>query len=757
MAVADEPKNPCNPSPCKANTNCQVVKNRPVCSCIQNYLGDPATGCRPECTINSDCPAIKSCYNRQCVDPCAGKVCGINAECRIYDHTAICECPEGFVGNAFYQCISRPMATNISREPCQNSPCGPHMACSVYGNDVAICDPCAQADAHNNPMCGRECIVNSDCPFDKACLGQKCSDPCPGSCGHNAVCVVVQHNPVCSCPQGLRGNPYEYCSVPAIAGDQLETCNTITCGANTECRQKGGVLACVCLKGYYGNPLIGCRPECVISTDCPMDKACVNNKCLDPCPGTCGVGAICDVVNHYPVCHCPPGYTGDAFISCSVQRDVVIRNPCDPSPCGSNSKCLERNGYAICSCLDGYKGRPPFCQPECTISAECPQNRACINFECRDPCPGTCGVEALCEVLNHSPICTCRPGYEGNPFEVCRIPEQKNMYPDVEAKNPCSPSPCGPNSVCQINQNRPVCSCFANFIGQPPYCRPECVLNNECPQDKACIREKCIDPCQNSCGQNAECHVINHAAHCSCIRGYQGDAFVGCSKIEMESPPQQRDVCYPSPCGENAQCTENNGAYKCSCIPPYIGNPYTTCRPECILNSECSNRLACINQHCRDPCVGICGTNAVCEVANHAAVCSCQRGYTGDPFVSCRQISQAPIPSQNLCEPSPCGPNSVCRILNGRPVCSCQSNFLGSPPNCRPECVVSSECPLDLACIKQKCRDPCPGTCGSNAKCQVVNHNPICSCPSGYIGDPFVQCQLKRKCLFVYKPIFSEN
>lgn len=71
--------------------------------------------------------------------------------------------------------------------------------------------------------------------------------------------------------------------------------------------------------------------------------------------------------------------------------------------------------------------------------------------------------------------------------------------------------------------------------------------------------------------------------------------------------------------------------------------------------------------------------------------------------------------------------------------------FLGSPPGCRPECIVSAECDQHLACINQKCKDPCPGTCGFNARCQVKSHNPICSCPTNYIGDPFEQCTPKRK------------
>lgn len=78
--------------------------------------------------------------------------------------------------------------------------------------------------------------------------------------------------------------------------------------------------------------------------------------------------------------------------------------------------------------------------------------------------------------------------------------------------------------------------------------------------------------------------------------------------------------------------------------------------------------------------------------------------------------------------------------MDNHAVCSCQTGFVGTPPNCKHECVVSAECPLTQACLNNKCRDPCPGTCGQGARCQVVNHNPICSCPSGLTGDPFSRC-----------------
>lgn len=43
--------------------------------------------------------------------------------------------------------------------------------------------------------------------------------------------------------------------------------------------------------------------------------------------------------------------------------------------------------------------------------------------------------------------------------------------------NPCEPSPCGPNSICQVTHSHPVCSCAPNYIGSPPFCRPECTMS----------------------------------------------------------------------------------------------------------------------------------------------------------------------------------------------------------------------------------------------------------------------------------------
>lgn len=94
----------------------------------------------------------------------------------------------------------------------------------------------------------------------------------------------------------------------------------------------------------------------------------------------------------------------------------------------------------------------------------------------------------------------------------------------------------------------------------------------------------------------------------------------------------------------------------------------------------------------------------------------------------------------NPCSPSPCGPYSLCHSTNDQAVCSCLPEYIGTPPNCKPECIVNSECPQDKACHKFKCKNPCNGVCGINAECKVINHNPICNCAVRLIGDPFIRC-----------------
>ena len=114
--------------------------------------------------------------------------------------------------------------------------------------------------------------------------------------------------------------------------------------------------------------------------------------------------------------------------------------------------------------------------------------------------------------------------------------------------------------------------------------------------------------------------------------------------------------------------------------------------------------------------------------------------YTNNNFFK----TVIPPIAKRPCTPNPCGINARCTASGTDAICTCIANFFGNPlSECRPGCVTSSSCPLLQACVNQKCIDPCPGSCGTEAICTVINHNPVCSCPNGYIGDPFIRCSPK--------------
>ena len=69
-------------------------------------------------------------------------------------------------------------------------------------------------------------------------------------------------------------------------------------------------------------------------------------------------------------------------------------------------------------------------------------------------------------------------------------------------------------------------------------------------------------------------------------------------------------------------------------------------------------------------------------------------------------------------------------------------DFISAP---KPECILDPECPNHLACIQEKCQDPCYAhSCGQFAECKAKNHRAICVCFPGFIGDPYIFCEERK-------------
>ncbi|OXA50315.1 uncharacterized protein LOC110854096 [Folsomia candida] len=261
----------------------------------------------------------------------------------------------------------------------------------------------------------------------------------------------------------------------------------------------------------------------------------------------------------------------------------------------------------------------------------------------------------------------------------------------------CFPSnPCGPNSVCKTTPgNAPIqkCSCRVGFMGRPPNCRPECILDMDCPAEMECSGQRCSNPCSlNRCGQGARCRVVNHRAKCSCPPGHIGN-------------PER-----------NGKCGRSRGPSL-----QYFPVEYEAMRE----SGEKFGGFVSGGSH------EFGGTTSESEESNENSV--------AEVFVQ----NQDQFP----CDPWPCGPNSQCKPVGADAHCYCSKGYIGTPPHCRPECSQDSHCPDHLTCIETKCRDPCvftEGKCGVRASCRTVGHKPSCRCLNGFYGDPYVKCRPQR-------------
>lgn len=111
-----------------------------------------------------------------------------------------------------------------------------------------------------------------------------------------------------------------------ISDESNDPCDPSPCGANAICNNG----ECTCLQDYQGDPYFECRPECILSSDCPQNRACYKNKCINPCnSGVCANNAICEVIGHTPMCRCPERMTGNAFVQCLQligKADILIKS-----------------------------------------------------------------------------------------------------------------------------------------------------------------------------------------------------------------------------------------------------------------------------------------------------------------------------------------------------------------------------------------------------------------------------------------------
>lgn len=221
---------------------------------------------------------------------------------------------------------------------------------------------------------------------------EKCEDKlCQGG-----RCKIENHQPICICPLGyhLINNKCE----------DINECSTNPCILNAVCENTMGSFICTCTNGtVLDKSAAVCKKpgECTSDDDCSDETKCSDNRCISPCNILkCGLNAMCIVSNHKPSCECKQDSGGDPLKKCVKfecvtdsdchEEEACTNNICQnscvlPRACGKNADCLSRNHVGLCSCSPGYTGDPVLgCVPiqYCSDNSRCSSGTKCIDNLC---------------------------------------------------------------------------------------------------------------------------------------------------------------------------------------------------------------------------------------------------------------------------------------------------------------------------------------------------------------------------------------
>ncbi|CAG7818687.1 unnamed protein product [Allacma fusca] len=304
----------------------------------------------------------------------------------------------------------------------------------------------------------------------------------------------------------------------------------------------------------------------------------------------------------------------------------------------------------------------------------------------------------------------CKASYRGATnvleYEVKILLNSSSLVDDepvnISPESPCNP-PCATNAKCVFTNGDSRCECLEPFQGdgyrtceRKTRPRGECADHSDCSDNLSCFVDSvCRDPCTNSahgleCGTNAICKTVDHQPTCACPGGSYGDPMRECSGVQGDQPPSRRKPTTPRTTSSKCDCGPD-----CECI--------------CRTDKDCDKGHVCNGTRCQDPCEKLCGSNAICTAVQGTGLCSCPKGYRGDPWKSCSRIGSEPIQTP---DDEPTG-----------------------------TCLSDKDCPLKYTCDAHKCIDPCD-KCVPNASCDLFDggSKPKCRCPEGYTGDGTISC-----------------
>ncbi len=215
------------------------------------------------------------------------------------------------------------------------------------------------------------------------------------------------------------------------------------------------------------------------------------------------------------------------------------------------------------------------------LISSCAQTRDYI-----ENCENTeCSENALCEMVDDIPICSCKDGFEGNGI-ICTKKETFLWKQTIGGKN----FEYGYIIIPDKNNNIYIAGSFKGDVDFDSG-------NGIDIHSSGHICKKETTQCQETCTMNQECNY--KTLTCECIKGFHKETITDGEGNDIEKCIEDicDEACNPK---KNEICANN----KCICVNGYHQNSDLNC----VLNFECSTP-------CRED-----------EICNNG-VCECKNGY----------------------------------------------------------------------------------------------------------------------------------
>ncbi|OIP30664.1 MAG: hypothetical protein AUK47_24565 [Deltaproteobacteria bacterium CG2_30_63_29] len=501
------------------------------------------SGICSECGTDVDCLGGGTCMDGTAsvgFYVCAGglgDLCAADSEC------GLGHCYTG--GSNTGVCSSCKLASDCGlQQTCTYDASLAYAVCEGTGPLGAACqtdDQCVSGVYCNSGICS-ECAVNADCTDGGLCVDDRASSGlfiCAGGLGE--ACTLDAD---CTSTFCFDNNGQGVCSECGLAAD---------CGLQLDCLYRGveGYALCVgtgdlgaacqttaqCAAGTFCNSNL-CS-ECMTSSDCPTNAACVNDPTAGAFICKLPLGAACANSTECASNYCYA--RGMGFSACSLCETDA---DCTTGTCTFNWN----DPYALCvgsgnlgdACTAGGDCDTGFCTnnfcSECGVAADCGAGGACV----ADPA-GTSGLVCL---DGYGTLCQtdadCGSGfcYDAGFYSMC--------------------------SECLTDADCPGQQC-AFTLGRYAVCVGMAALGETCVNDSDCESEVCTNSVCSECHSDGDCQADN-------ICGDDGSGY---------------STCYGglrSPCDDNTQCVS--------------GFCYTSGNFWEQVCSECSSDADCANNNC---------------------------------------------------------------------------------------------------------------------------------------------------------------